>query len=408
MKSQSLVAALVLFVAVALPLAASADPPGQPTAAPTSAAQRAAARGNEDWKFDGSLPDSDFVASREAFVGIWDADFEAMLTTEDMSDEQRALAASIPRDAQMRVTFGADGSFTMEGRMSGQDLRATGTWTLDSVEGNRATFSTATVVSDGRPFADSLEGAFASRDAVVIGKRTQEGTLNLVPFGRADVEGDLLGGANAAAAPAPTDGAAAVNGLPPAADPHWDASAGMCRNWVFDGSLPESDFVASREALVGDWDADFQAELAAMSDEARAIATSMLGSAALRLTFRADGTMRMDGVRMGQAQTQTGTWELVSTDTNRLAISVTTTYGTEPYTQTMTVGFFNASAYAITNDEPGSVPIPFYRLGPPPAALLPAPVALTEPAASGTVDPTSSPADDDDERPHRRTTRRRR
>lgn len=122
------------------------------------------------------------------------------------------------------------------------------------------------------------------------------------------------------------------------------------------------DFTASAAALQGTWGADFQAMLAGqeMTEEERAMATAFLAGATMNLTFNADGTLAMNGVMMGQEQSETGTWSEVGAAGNVLTVSTTTTSeGAEAETETMTVTF--ASATSITIADPEGEAIPFNK-----------------------------------------------
>lgn len=120
------------------------------------------------------------------------------------------------------------------------------------------------------------------------------------------------------------------------------------------------DFAASAEALHGTWNADFQALLASqeMSEEERAMATAMLGSASMAITFNADGTMTMAGSMMGQEQSESGTFTVVSTEGNKLTLSGTTAggEGEEPETQTFTLTFASATAMTMADDSGEAIP----------------------------------------------------
>lgn len=120
------------------------------------------------------------------------------------------------------------------------------------------------------------------------------------------------------------------------------------------------DFAASAEALHGTWNADFQALLASqeMSEEERALATAMLGSASMAITFNADGTMSMAGSMMGQEQSESGTFTVVSTEGNKLTLSGTTAggEGEEPETQTFTLTFASATAMTMADDTGEAIP----------------------------------------------------
>ena len=180
-------------------------------------------------------------------------------------------------------------------------------------------------------------------------------------------DGAAEGSAAAEAAPAeaapaeaaPAEGSAAPEAAPatqPAAVEGSGAAAAPA------AAPADPNFVASAESIHGTWAADFQAMLASqeMSEEERALATAMLGSAQMDLTFAADGTMTMAGSMMGQQQTESGTWSMISANGNSLQVAATTQKeGEEPETQNFTVTFNNANS--ITMADEGGEAIPFNR-----------------------------------------------
>lgn len=140
------------------------------------------------------------------------------------------------------------------------------------------------------------------------------------------------------------------------------------------------------EALYGSWDADFQSMLQAqdMSEEERALASAMLGSAQMRLTFDPDGTMLMTGQMMGQQQSERGTWQFVSARDSTLTIAATTTkVGEAPETQVFRVTFHSPDRVEM-NDEGGDA-IPFNRaaIGPSAAQVAQAARPAAIPSAIG-------------------------
>ncbi len=192
----------------------------------------------------------------------------------------------------------------------------------------------------------------------------------------ADAMNEVAEGAEAAAAAAAEaagSGAAAVGDLAAAGA----EAAGSGANAVAEGAanaaegavaaaegaveaVAGSDFTATAEALHGTWNADFQALLAGqeMSDEERALANAMLGSATMALTFAADGNMNMAGSMMGQEQNESGTYTIVSTEGNTMVVAGTTPgeEGEEPKTETLTVTFASATSMTMSDDSGESIP----------------------------------------------------
>ena len=118
------------------------------------------------------------------------------------------------------------------------------------------------------------------------------------------------------------------------------------------------------ESLHGAWEADFQAMLAdpEMSEEERAMAQAVLGSATMILTFGADGSLTMTGMTMGEEMKQAGTCEVLSIDGSTATLSTSMTReGGELDTETMTVVFDGAAA--MTMSDEGGRPVPFKRQG---------------------------------------------
>lgn len=198
--------------------------------------------------------------------------------------------------------------------------------------------------------------------ALALGACKSEQTGDGAAEGSAAAEAAPAEAAPAEAAPA--EGSAAPEAAPAEAAPATQPAAGEgSGSAAAPAAAPvDPNFVASAESIHGTWAADFQAMLASqeMAEEERALAAAMLGSAQMDLTFGADGTMTMAGSMMGQQQTESGTWSMLSANGNSLQLAATTQKeGEEPETQNFTVTFNNANS--ITMADEGGEAIPFNR-----------------------------------------------
>ena len=115
--------------------------------------------------------------------------------------------------------------------------------------------------------------------------------------------------------------------------------------------------------LVGAWDADFDAMLAANtgSEEELALATAMLGDASLRITFGSEGSFGLTGQVMGESQSESGTWAVASATGNTLTLTTTTTSSGFAETEQIRVTFRDLNTMSMA-DESGEA-IPFRRAG---------------------------------------------
>ena len=111
------------------------------------------------------------------------------------------------------------------------------------------------------------------------------------------------------------------------------------------------------ENLHGQWNADFQRMLEGeeMTEEERQMAQALFGSAEISFTFGTDGSLTMNANMMGQQETETGSWEVVSTEGNVITISATKdpAEGEEAETETMVVTFESMTTVSMTEEGGG-------------------------------------------------------
>ncbi|MCB9520831.1 MAG: hypothetical protein H6699_08150 [Myxococcales bacterium] len=129
------------------------------------------------------LPTSDFVATAEALHGTWNADFQAMLASQQMSEEERAMATAMLGSAQMALTFNADGTMVMNGVMMGQTQTENGTWAFVSADANKLSISATTAKEGSEPQTQAMTVAFVNGTACVI-TDGNEGS-QAIPFNKA-------------------------------------------------------------------------------------------------------------------------------------------------------------------------------------------------------------------------------
>ncbi len=127
-----------------------------------------------------AAPAGDFAATADALVGSWDADFQAMLAAQEMTDEERAMAQAFFGSAQMTLTFAADGSLTSAANMMGQEQTEAGTYSVATNEGNTLSVSTTVTKEGSEPEVETVTVTFASADSITISDEGGEA----IPFNR--------------------------------------------------------------------------------------------------------------------------------------------------------------------------------------------------------------------------------
>ena len=138
--------------------------------------EEAAANNNE-----AAAAGGDFAASVGALHGTWNADFQAMLASQEMTEEERAMATAFLAGAQMALTFNADGSLAMNGTMMGQEQSESGTWAEVGAEGSTLTISTTTQAEGEEAETETMTVTFASATSITIADPEGEA----IPFNKA-------------------------------------------------------------------------------------------------------------------------------------------------------------------------------------------------------------------------------
>lgn len=128
-----------------------------------------------------AAPAGDFAAAAGALHGTWNADFQAMLASQEMTEEERAMATAFLAGAQMDLTFNADGSLTMAGVMMGQEQTESGTWSEVGAEGSVLTISTTTAAEGAEAETETMTVTFASATSITIADPEGEA----IPFNKA-------------------------------------------------------------------------------------------------------------------------------------------------------------------------------------------------------------------------------
>lgn len=109
------------------------------------------------------------VASADLLVGTWEADFSAILQDDKMSEEERQLALVLLGDASMTLSVHADGSLTLSGQIFEDMTHTTGTWGLNSANGNVLHITTTTRETGATgDVTESMTVTFSSPDAMVL------------------------------------------------------------------------------------------------------------------------------------------------------------------------------------------------------------------------------------------------
>ena len=114
-----------------------------------------------------------------------------------------------------------------------------------------------------------------------------------------------------------------------------------------------SSAAAATGGIVGSWNLDTDAMLAAMPEEERAMAGAFMGMMQMTMTFGADNTVAMRISMMGQEETESGTYETVSTEGTTTVIRMTSADG---QVANLSIDASTAGQLRITDlDEPEEV-----------------------------------------------------
>lgn len=122
-------------------------------------------------------------------------------------------------------------------------------------------------------------------------------------------------------------------------------------------------FLASAETLHGTWEIDFEPMLASLPANEQEMARQMMGSMEMTLTITPEGGFTMNASMMGETQTETGTYEVVSTALDIVTVNMTTTETSMPSgPETTTIVFTFVDADNMVGVEDGLEHEPDARL----------------------------------------------
>lgn len=112
----------------------------------------------------------------------WSADFQAMLASQQMAEEERALAMALMGSMQMTFTFSPTGTLTIATTAMGEAKEEQGTYSVTSVEGN--VINATMTGPDGQ--TESMIITFADNDNFTLRPAQQEGSgaPEQIPFHR--------------------------------------------------------------------------------------------------------------------------------------------------------------------------------------------------------------------------------
>lgn len=277
-------------------------------------------------------------------VGTWSADFDKMLSTMEMTSEERQRAHTFLDGAEMVLRFNADGTLTMDDAMMGQQQHHVGTWVLLGTADQTITITaTSQEEEGGTPETEEMTVVFYDDNAISI----SDAEGGEIPFNR---QGTML----------VDDVAASVSATSTSATTTEPAGA------VSDLWWPEPDGTeASFELLEGTWSAQFDLMLSVqeLSAEEFAAASEFLADAQMNLTFHAEGGLEMNGEFRGTVQHEEGTW--VEDSTDGVILTITTGISGEdggPEVDVMTVEFITEDHIQIA--DPDGEMVPFLRVAP--------------------------------------------
>jgi len=159
----------------------AAEEGGEEEAAEEGGEEAAAEEGGDTAAAGGEAPSA---VTAENLHGQWNADFQRMLEGEEMTDEERQMAQALFGSAEISFTFGADGSLTMNANMMGQQETESGSWEVQSTEGNVLTISATKDPAEGEEAeTEVMVVTFESMNTVAM---TEEGGGETLYFNRAE------------------------------------------------------------------------------------------------------------------------------------------------------------------------------------------------------------------------------
>lgn len=117
-------------------------------------------------------------------------------------------------------------------------------------------------------------------------------------------------------------------------------------------AAPAADGAVTAASLNGTWNANFQKTLEnqEMTEEERNMAMAFIAMMQMSMTFAEGGAMTMNATMMGQTESQTGTFEVLSVEGNTITIRATKAAAEgsgAPEIETMVVAFENNNSITM-------------------------------------------------------------
>lgn len=322
-------------------------------------------------------------ATAELMHGVWHIDVGAFFRSESssMTEEEFEAMAGLFVDLDLQLAYAASGDAGMTMTAAGETRHEPGNWEVVEVTGNQVRFTVVSLNSDSGELETELYTAtFVTTNYMSMTKLNDPMVLSF--WRGVDEDPDAFVAMVAAAATAevmpPSTGLATPDtGL---ATPQGGLSSPQApTSTLAMGPPPASGsplhpvpvtglpvVVAQPSNLHGVWRADIAsmlaAEAASMAPEELAMMQALMGSMSIDFEFRPDGTARMSMSGMGQAETKTGTWRLLSItgSTIQFELIETPALGTAPSPELFTAAFDSTNNMSLSKDGDPQV-IPFYR-----------------------------------------------
>jgi hypothetical protein len=320
-------------------------------------------------------------ATVELLYGVWHADIAAMVQSEasSMTPEELAMMTALLANLEVRFAFTASGQAGMAMSGMGEPESEPGTWQLMEVTGNQIRFTVVSRDFDtGELDTETFTATFVTTDYMTM---TKPDDPQVIAFWRgADEDPDAFVSSLTTFA-SPEAGSDEADVTPPGSG-LVTPSVGLTNpNATDSGQTGVADAVtplqpvpvtglpvvlAQPSNLHGVWRADIAsmlaAEAASMAPEELAMMQALMGSMSIDFEFRPDGTARMSMSGMGQAETKTGTWRLLSITGSSIQFELieTPALGTAPSPELFTAAFDSTNNMSLTKDGDPQV-IPFYR-----------------------------------------------
>ncbi len=272
-----------------------------------------------------------------ALHGIWAADLVRMLDSVEMTEEERAMAASLVEDTELQIEFTADGQIEMRGLMMGHHQVETGTWSAVSSEGSILTVDN--VMADG-PTAESerLTITFSSAREMTATDAVGE----VIPFTKIDAF---------TVSDAPPSPDIEDLGARPEVD---DVEYVMPEDWP-ENATPD----AAEDWVHGAWNARFDVLIAdeTLHRVERRELARFFTDARMLMTFEPGGVFRLESRLLTDSRDEIGTWTVTSVTGSTVQLTAVTNPGTpEEESESLTLEFRTRDAVTIGDTGGDGIP----------------------------------------------------